>query len=122
VYIERLLILAEAKEVIAIQIENELRGFNVKHRLFYEADLLDYCPSLVIVVRTTRNELYLAHFSVKEYLLIENKFDIISVSSSITSMCLMYLTDIKGSYQRIQEDFPMARYAAEIWMYYTAFT
>uniref|UniRef100_A0A8H7NHJ7 Clr5 domain-containing protein n=1 Tax=Bionectria ochroleuca TaxID=29856 RepID=A0A8H7NHJ7_BIOOC len=105
-HMERPLTLAEAKEVIATRIENEPRGFDVKRRLYRDAD----------------DELHLAHFSVKEYLLRENKFDIISASSSITSTCLTYLTDIKGSHRGIKQDFPMARCAAKIWTRHAALT
>ncbi|KAK7219009.1 hypothetical protein V2G26_007012 [Clonostachys chloroleuca] len=100
VHMERPLTLAEAKEVIATQIENEPRGFDVKRRLYRHADVLDYCPSLVTVVHATDDELHLSHFSVKEYLLRHNKFDIIRASVSIASTCLTYLTDIKGSHRK----------------------
>lgn len=72
VHSKRPLKLAEAKEVIATQIENDSRGFDIKRRLFCETDVLDYCPSLVTVVHAADKELHLAHFSVKEYLLGEN--------------------------------------------------
>ncbi|KAK7224191.1 hypothetical protein V2G26_012194 [Clonostachys chloroleuca] len=120
VHVERPLTLAEAKEVIATQIENEPRGFDVKRRLYRDADVLDYCPSLVTVVHAPDDELHLAHFSVKDYLLRENKFDIISASRSITSTCLTYLRDIKGSHGGIIQDFPMARCAAKIWTRHAA--
>ncbi|KAK7210155.1 hypothetical protein V2G26_017333 [Clonostachys chloroleuca] len=121
VHMERPLTLAEAKEVIATQIENEPRGFDIKRRLYRDADVLDYCPSLVTVIHATDDELHLAHFSVKEYLLRENK-DSISASISITSTCLTYLTDIRGSHQEIKQDFPMARCAAKIWTRHAALT
>jgi hypothetical protein len=97
VHSKRPLKLAEAKEVIATQIENEPRGFDIKRRLFCEIDIMDYCPSLVTVAHATGKELHLAHFSVKEYLLGENQFEITTASISITRTCLTYLTDITGS-------------------------
>ena len=115
VHSKRPLKLAEAKEVIATQIEHEPRGFDVKRRLFCENDVLDYCPSLVTVVPTAGKELHLAHFSVKEYLLGEDQLNITTSSISITTTCLTYLTDISGSHREIKRDFPMARYAAEVW-------
>ncbi|KAI8665751.1 NACHT domain-containing protein [Fusarium sp. Ph1] len=118
VHSERPLRLAEAKEVIATQIENESRGFNIKRRLFCDTDVLDYCPSLVTVVHDTDRELHLAHFSVKEYLLRENQFKVITASIPITRTCLTYLTDINGGHREIKQDFPMARYAAEVWTSY----
>ncbi|KAK4220523.1 hypothetical protein QBC38DRAFT_540511 [Podospora fimiseda] len=107
--------LAEAKEVIATQVEDERPGFDVKRRLFRETDVLKYCPSLMTVVHTTDKELHLAHFSVKEYLLGRNEFKVVTASISITRTCLTYLADIKGSSQEIKRDFPLARYAAKVW-------
>ncbi|KAK4170816.1 hypothetical protein QBC36DRAFT_250670 [Triangularia setosa] len=115
VHSKRPLKLAEAKDVIATQVEYEPRAFNVKRRLFREIDVLSYCPSLVTVVHTTDKELHLAHFSVKEYLLGENQFNIMTASISITKTCLTYLTDINGGYGEMKQNFPLAIYAAEIW-------
>ncbi|KAF5127193.1 Ankyrin repeat domain-containing protein 50 [Metarhizium anisopliae] len=122
VYSKRPLKLVEAKEVIATQVEQEPGGFDVKRRLFCDTDVLDYCPSLVTVVHATGKELHLAHFSVKEYLLGEDQFNITTGSISITMTCLTYLTDISGSHRGIKRDFPMARYAAEVWTGHAALT
>ena len=115
VHSKRPLKLAEAKEVIATQIGKESSGFSTRRRLIRETDVLRYCPSLVTVVHATNKELRLAHFSVKEYLLRENQFEISTASISITRTCLTYLTDINSSYKDIKQGFPMARYAAEVW-------
>lgn len=115
VHCTRPLKLAEAKEVLATQTENELQGFDIKRRLFCETDVLDYCPSLVTVVHATDKEVHLAHFSVKEYLLGEDHLDIMTASISITETCLTYLTDINGTNREIRRDFPMAKFAAELW-------
>ncbi|KAL2818954.1 Pfs, NACHT and ankyrin domain protein [Aspergillus granulosus] len=115
VHSKRPLKLVEAKEIIATQIENKPQGFNIKHRLFCETDILDYCPSLITVVHATHKELHLAHFSVKEYLLKEENFKITTANISITRTYLTYLTDINGSNEEIKRDFPMARSAAELW-------
>ena len=120
VHSTRPLKLAEAKEVIATQIENESQGFDIKRRLFCDTDVLDYCPGLVTVVHATDKELHLAHFSVKEYLLRENQFKISTASISITRTCLAYLTDINGSHKKIKQDFPMARFAAKNWTDFAA--
>ncbi|KAK4119595.1 Pfs, NACHT and ankyrin domain protein, partial [Parathielavia appendiculata] len=126
VHSKRPLKLAEAKEVIATQIEHEPR-FDVKRRLFHETYVLDYCPGLVTVIHatdeerdSTDKELHLAHFSVKEYLLEDNQFNIPTASISITTTCLTYLTDINGDYEKIKRDFPLARYAAEVWVNHAA--
>ncbi|KAI8710877.1 NACHT domain-containing protein [Fusarium sp. LHS14.1] len=115
VHSQRPLKLAEAKEVIATQIQNESRGFDIKRRLFCDTDILDYCPGLVMVVHAADKELHLAHFSVKEYLIRENQFKIATASISITRTCLTYLTDI---HKETKQEFPMARYAAEVWTGY----
>ncbi|KAL4947073.1 purine and uridine phosphorylase [Aspergillus filifer] len=112
---KRPLTLAEAKEVIATQIEDEPHGFDINRRLFCETDVLDYCPSLVTVVHAAKKELHLAHFSVKEYLSGMEDFNKTIASISIMRTCLAYLTDISSSHKELQAEFPMARYAAEVW-------
>jgi hypothetical protein len=119
VHSKRPLTLAEAQEVIATQIKNESRGFNIKRRLFYETDLLDYCPGLATIVHATNKELHITHFSVKEYLLRDKDFKIMTTSISITTTCLTYLTDIKGSHEETKRRFPIARYTAQLWAGFT---
>jgi hypothetical protein len=124
VHTERPLTLLEAVEVIATQIDEEPRGFDPKRRLFREADVLRHCPGLVSVTEApsdrgkVREELHLAHFSVKEYLLKQEQFDLMSSSIVIARTCLSYLTDIEGSSSNIEQDFPMAKYAARYWTDY----
>ncbi|EXL39993.1 hypothetical protein FOCG_17443 [Fusarium oxysporum f. sp. radicis-lycopersici 26381] len=123
VHTKRPLTLPEAVEVIATELNEEPQGFNVKRRLFQAADILRYCPSLVIIAEVTNyagtvEELHLAHFSVKEYLLKQAEFDLESASIVITRTCLTYLGDIKDNCSTIRSDFPMARYAAEYWTEY----
>ncbi|KAI5465093.1 ankyrin repeat-containing domain protein [Mariannaea sp. PMI_226] len=123
VYAKRPLMLSEAVEVIATEIDREPRGFHEERRLFQETDVLKYCPSLVsIVPNTTRirtiEELHLAHFSVKEFLLKNAQFSLESASIIITRTCLTYLTDLKGDLHQSKIKFPMARYAAAYWMDY----
>ncbi|KAK2933577.1 hypothetical protein FoTM2_004819 [Fusarium oxysporum f. sp. vasinfectum] len=125
VYTKRPLTLAEAIEVIATEIDQEPRGFDVDGRLSLKADVLRYCPSLVIIAKVTNytetvEELHLAHFSVKEYLLEQAQFDLESASIVITRTCLTYLGDIENNCSIIRSDFPMARYAAKSWMDYAA--
>jgi hypothetical protein len=100
VHSKRPLKLAEAKEIIATQIENESHGLDTKRRLFCDTDVLDYCPSLVTVVHAADKELHLAHFSVKEYLVREDPFELTTASMSITRTCLTYLTDIIVAIER----------------------
>ncbi|KAG5793238.1 hypothetical protein H9Q69_007716 [Fusarium xylarioides] len=121
VYTKRPLTLAEAIEVIATEIDQEPRGFDVDGRLSLKDDVQRYCPGLVIIAKVTNyagttEELHLAHFSVKEYLLEQAEFNLENASLTILKTCLAYLTDIRGSHSTIRRDFPMARYAAESWM------
>uniref|UniRef100_A0A0D2YEN9 NACHT domain-containing protein n=1 Tax=Fusarium oxysporum (strain Fo5176) TaxID=660025 RepID=A0A0D2YEN9_FUSOF len=123
VHTRRPLTLPEAVEVVATEINQEPRGFDVKRRLFQAADILRYCPSLVTIAEATNyaetvDELHLAHFSVKEYLLEQAQFDLESASIVITRTCLTYLGDIKNNCSTIRSDFPMAQYAAEYWTEY----
>ncbi|KAH7201289.1 hypothetical protein DER44DRAFT_440639 [Fusarium oxysporum] len=123
VHTKRPLTLPEAVDVIATEINQEPRGFNIKRRLFQAADILRYCPSLVIIAKVTKyagtvEELHLAHFSVKEYLREQAQFDLENASIAISKTCLTYLTDIRDSDTTTERDFPMAWYAAESWMAY----
>ncbi|KAF1812073.1 purine and uridine phosphorylase, partial [Eremomyces bilateralis CBS 781.70] len=115
----------DAMEIIATDIEKDPPRFDVDGRVFREEEFLRHCPSLISIVLGYRDgrtikELHLAHFSVKEYLLGENKFKIPTASISITKTCLTYLTDIDGSHQNIKQDFPMARFAAKVWTGFAA--
>ncbi|KAM5521104.1 hypothetical protein FOXYSP1_14994 [Fusarium oxysporum f. sp. phaseoli] len=123
VHTKRPLTLPEAVEVIATKINQEPRGFDIKRRLFQATDILRYCPSLVIIAEVTNDaetvdELHLAHFSVKEYLLEQAQFDLESASIVITRTCLTYLGDIQDNCSTIRYDFPLAQYAAEYWTDY----
>ncbi|KAH6952204.1 hypothetical protein DER45DRAFT_577719 [Fusarium avenaceum] len=123
VHTKRPLKVTEAIEVIATQVEQEPRGFSVEGRLCQECDILRYCPSLVVVAKVRRfdtfdEELHLAHFSVKEYLLKQARFNLESASIIIAETCLTYLKDIESDYSTLKADFPMAQYAAEYWTEY----
>ncbi|PNP84303.1 hypothetical protein FNYG_02376 [Fusarium nygamai] len=123
VHTKRPLALSEAIEVIATEINQEPRVFHIKRRLFQATDILRYCPSLVTIAEVKRypgtmEELHLAHFSVKEYLLRQAQFDLESASIAISKTCLTYLTDIRGSHSTIRSDFPMAQYTAKYWTEY----
>ncbi|KAI2766184.1 hypothetical protein DTO012A8_8597 [Penicillium roqueforti] len=103
VHSKRPLTLAEVKEVIATKIENDSQGFYKKRRLFCENEILAYCPSLVTVVHTDVEELYLAHFSVKEYLLENDCFKTVAASISITRTCLAYAAEFWTCYATTAE-------------------
>jgi ankyrin repeat protein len=123
VHTKRPLKVLEITEVIATQVDQEPRGFDVDGRLCQARDVLRYCPSLVIIAEVTKfeevvEELHLAHLSVKEYLLKQAQFNLENASIAIAKTCLTYLTDIRGSHSTIKSKFPMARYAAEFWMDY----
>ncbi|EJP69902.1 Ankyrin repeat protein [Beauveria bassiana ARSEF 2860] len=112
------LTLTEVKEIIDTQIETESPGFDIKRRLFYETDVLHYCPGLVTVVDAADKQLHLAHFTVKEYLVGEHQFNITAASISITKTCLAYLTGISPSHREMHRDFPMVYRAADFWARY----
>ncbi|KAF9770460.1 hypothetical protein IL306_012005 [Fusarium sp. DS 682] len=123
IHTKRPLKVLEAIEVIATQVDQGPRGFNVNGRLCQKRDVLRYCPSLVIIVEVTKSdetveELHLAHYSIRDYLLEQAQFDLENASIAITKTCLTYLSDINGSHRTIRRDFPMARYAAEYWIDY----
>ncbi|KAL2201539.1 hypothetical protein P885DRAFT_26407 [Corynascus similis CBS 632.67] len=123
VHTKRPLAVSEAVEVIATQADEMPQGFDAKRRLFRETDVLRYCPSLVSLIEVSdfhesRKELHLAHFSVKEYLLKQDQFDLTNSCIVMTRTCLSYLADVEGDSSRIQQGFPLARYAAQFWTDY----
>lgn len=89
-------------------------NLHIKRRLFCETNILDYCPHLVTVIHATDEELYIAYFSVKVYLLGENDFKITTAIISITRTCLTYRTDINYSHRAIKRHFLIVRFAAEL--------
>ncbi|GKT71811.1 NACHT and ankyrin domain protein [Colletotrichum tofieldiae] len=122
VHSKKPLTLEVAVEVVATDIDDDPPHFHCDGRVFSNADILRHCPSLVSVIEledwdgVIRKELHLAHFSVKEYLLLQDDFDPMKSSITITKTCLAYLTDIEGSRWRLAEEYPMAQYAAESWL------
>ncbi|KAK4242978.1 vegetative incompatibility protein HET-E-1 [Corynascus novoguineensis] len=123
VHTKRPLAVSEVVEVIATQADEVPQSFDAKRRLFRETDVLRYCPSLVSLIEVskgykTRKELHLAHFSVKEYLLKQDQFDLTSSCIVMTKTCLSYLTDIEGDSSKMRQDFPLARYATMFWTDY----
>jgi ankyrin repeat protein len=116
------LVVPEAVEIIATRIDRESQRFDIGNRFFSEADILHCCPGMISIVEvheyngTTRKELHLAHFSVKEYLLTLTDFNLETSSVTITMTCLTYLTEIEGELSTLAYKFPLAKYAAEWWM------
>ena len=140
VHTHKPLTVPQAIEILAT--EEEPPYFDVEGRVFDKEEVLRHCPGLISIV-SRKNELHLAHFSVKEYLLREDQFKISTASISITRTCLAYLTDIDISYgsttssyegiadsrtrirskrqaiykiSRTYESFPMTQYAAKAWV------
>ncbi|KAH6708523.1 ankyrin repeat protein [Verticillium dahliae] len=100
VHAKRPLTVSEAIEVVATHIDGEPRGFDVRGRLNREADILRICPGLVEIAQATKGnsttkELHLTHYSIKEYLVREEQY--------------------QGTYKETTRDFPMAKFAAEVW-------
>ncbi|KAF5493183.1 Ankyrin repeat domain-containing protein 50 [Colletotrichum fructicola] len=123
VHSQRPLTLQEAVDAIAVRVRDE-QCFKPKYRLPYPTDITKFCPSLVDLIEapgTARAEgtLQLAHFTVKEYLLQSDKegFRGNEAHVSITKTCLFYLRSVEeDEMHQMRTRFPLARYAAEIWM------
>ncbi|KAK2026126.1 purine and uridine phosphorylase, partial [Colletotrichum zoysiae] len=138
VHAEQPLVLSAAMDIIATQIDGEQKGFSKSRRLLDADYILRYCPSLVVITDVPRRrddddeedllvydddwsmkEIHLAHFSVKEYRARDEQFQLATAGAAIAKTCLTYLTDIKVvSPRTIESDFPLARYAAKVWMHY----
>ncbi|KAI9873035.1 MAG: hypothetical protein M1830_000904 [Pleopsidium flavum] len=106
--------------------------YDPENRLSDPTDVLTICSSLVTL--TTRkgernlhepeevNELRLAHFSVKEYLIsqrITGRFRIeeILANLAIAKACLTYLLyfDFEMVFKEVLDEYPLLRYAAQFW-------
>ncbi|KAH8803296.1 hypothetical protein F5884DRAFT_903864 [Xylogone sp. PMI_703] len=139
VYSARPLLIKEAAEVVAIDVD-ENGGFNPENRLRSYGDVLRICSSLVSISDIhpdkqdgqvhRRQELRLAHFSVKEYL-ISNQIRIRQATkpfiqgraeARIAQMCLAYLLYFEGPKMIQTSDdldrFPLAKYAAQYWIHH----
>ena len=130
--------LAEMVEVLAINL-NEEPGFAPEQRLPDPRDIITICSSLVSIVSSTTEEsghgqvvpeVRLAHFSVKEYLLSDQlpaavvsyfKFHAAPAHTTIAQACLLYTLHICSKApltQTVLDDHPLARYAAEQWLFH----
>ncbi|KAK2042570.1 ankyrin [Colletotrichum somersetense] len=128
VHAKQPLVVSAAIDMIATQIDGEKQGFNKSRRLLDKDYILRYCPSLGVITgkkhsKKTEKEIHLAHFSVKEYLARDEQFQLATVGAAIAKTCLTYLTDVKvvspiKGPMTIKSDFPLARYAAYVWMDY----
>ncbi|KAK2776656.1 nacht and ankyrin domain protein [Colletotrichum kahawae] len=128
VYADKPLTVADAKDVVATQIETVPHHFDIERRLFVDEDLLRYYPGLIMITTSSYvdwnskgypskrtmerevKEVHLAHFSVKEYLLREHEFQIMTASVYMVKVCLAYLKD--SHFGRI--DRPFTEQATEI--------
>ncbi|KAK4182171.1 vegetative incompatibility protein HET-E-1, partial [Podospora australis] len=107
----RPLTLKQAIEIIATSpddTEEELGGFHYDRRPFEDA-VPKYCPNLVSVVEVKSGdhvitELHLAHFSVKEYLLKREEFNLKNASIRLSKTCINYLEGIEDSEGLISEE------------------
>ncbi|RKK95801.1 hypothetical protein BFJ71_g8267 [Fusarium oxysporum] len=125
---ERPLTLKEAVDVIAVRIDSRPGYFDPEDRLPCPNEITRFCPSLVSIVHGSHGgqdaveEVQLAHFSVKEYLLNYQVQGFLHAEASIviTQTCLAYLSSLEeDGIVKIKSQFPLARHAAEIWMYHT---
>ncbi|KAH7196238.1 hypothetical protein BKA60DRAFT_625831 [Fusarium oxysporum] len=122
---ERPLTLKEAVDVIAVRIDSRPGYFDPEDRLPCPSEITRFCPSLVSIVHGSHGgqdaveELQLVHFSVKEYLLKCQVQGFLHAEASIviTQTCLAYLNSLEeDGVAMIKSQFPLAKYAAEIWM------
>jgi hypothetical protein len=134
-YSARPLRIEEVAEVIAVDIEGDPR-FDPENRLREPRDILTICSSLVTITaeamegphgKTAGEQVRLAHFSVKEYLVSERsqvgqatRYSIqeIPANGSIAEICLAYLLYFRGPSLPTSDnidEFPLARYAAQYW-------
>lgn len=125
-YSDRPLMLEEALDVIAVRIDGNHGVFDEEDRMPVPAEIISLCPSLVSLVQVQvqsrgrgyeRQELHLAHSSVQEYLRSDKcDFSGLKANISITSTCLAYLSCISEAENNVVSHFPLAKYAARVWM------
>ncbi len=122
---ERPLTVKEVVDVIAVDLKRD-QHFNPKNRMFDPSEISCYCSSLVVVVSVEghfysddneRQELQIAHSSVKEYLRstqldseVAQDFQEITAKASIAIICLAYLLhlDTELPIKEIRVTFPFA--------------
>ncbi|KAI9868362.1 MAG: hypothetical protein M1813_005805 [Trichoglossum hirsutum] len=126
----------EVGEVVAVDLESDPR-FDPERRLSEPYDLLIICSSLVTVSSATlelsngtleeTEELRLAHFSVKEYLISKriragsaSTFHILEIPAhlSIAQTCLAYLLQFNKPNSltpNTGQEYPLTKYAAKYW-------
>ncbi len=131
VFSVRSLSIQEAAEILAIDEEAE-RGFNPEYRLEDSRDILTICSSLVTIAiaKNDHNEDYeelrLAHYSVKEYLISDrvshgfaSKYDIaVELDKFIAQICLLYLfyfSEFSLSTYDMPKKFSLLDYAVNNW-------
>ena len=129
----------EAAEVVAIDPYGD-PPFDREHRLINAESVLELCPSLLVTSPARimngegetieTQELKLAHFSVKEYLLSDPMLDGLPTKCNlmgpdahikIAEMCLAYLSSISAN-DLLADDFPtqfpLYQYASREWVYH----
>ena len=134
-YSARPLRIDEVAEVIAVDIEGDSR-FDPENRLREPRDILTICSSLVTTAASTIEDYYgnliegeelrLAHFSVKEYLVSDrvqtgpaSQYTVKKCADEyIARTCLTYLLHFRGPMLLTSnniDEYPLARYAAQYW-------
>ncbi|KAI9773654.1 MAG: hypothetical protein M1840_006928 [Geoglossum simile] len=126
----------EVAEALAVDMEG-LPRFDLARRFRDPRDVLDICSSLVTLSPATIGcrqseieELRLAHFSVKEYLVSERpapryRIREISANVSIADACLAYLLQFEcpnSLSSQTAKEYPLARYAAKYWFQHAQLT
>ncbi|KAL8371295.1 hypothetical protein RB595_001230 [Gaeumannomyces hyphopodioides] len=124
VHSKRPLTLDEAVDILAVRLDDRRGEFDETDRMPDPREITAFCPSMVSIVQTKSYsgewvaELHLAHLSVKEYLLAGKAegFRGAEASINITQTCLAYLSSIATTQESPDRSFPLAKYAANIWM------
>ncbi|KAH0402552.1 purine and uridine phosphorylase, partial [Aureobasidium melanogenum] len=136
---ERPLLIEEAVDYLAVELDSEF-GFDTGNRLPVPREIMRFCLSLVTVARTNedtreylegtgpsvREEIRLAHYSVKEFLNSgryqgsELRLQLGQATSAayVASVSLTYLLQLQTDMpiQAITSEFPLAMYSASYWM------
>jgi ankyrin repeat protein len=134
-YSARPLRVEEVAEVIAVDIDDDPR-FDPENRLLESRDILTICSSLATIATATIDngygttyeieELRLAHFSVKEYLISDrvwtrpaSRYNMKEYAEgNMAQTCLIYLLHFRGPTLLASsniDEFPLIRYAAQYW-------
>ena len=125
VYSDEPLTVQEAVDLIAVRVNGGEGSYNPEDRMPDPSEVIGFCPSLVSLVPTQRQDylrggfvlqLHLAHFSVKEYLLRHSPpgFRNAEAEIGIAETCMAYLSSVPIQYPQNEAGFPFMRRATSM--------